>query len=370
MEFSCDSRYIISTLNSPLSTLLKQFPFHTPVPQGIGWWKGGFFMGETILCVVAAMVGAGFASGREIMRFFSQYGAFSWALVGFAALVTAWMLRRMLAMGGVHSRLEKGLLLLFSLAVGGGMTAAAGELWALTVPLRYARTMGSVITLALCLWLAGGSLRGMAWLGRVLLPFLLAVLVLCLRVPGVSPRRDVPMGEALLAVVSVMGYCGLNGMTAAGVIGGARPQREQNGISLAVGLLTALLLGLGNAALLPHAGALWDAPLPTVSLLRAYGKAGYYLSAAVLYLAASTTLIAVLRGLLTLYGPYLPRQKKAWIGLTVLAVSMLGFEDIVGTAYPALGWAFLVLLIMPARTRSVRRPYACAPGRPNGFPRR
>ena len=34
-------------------------------------------MGETILCVGAAMVGAGFASGREIMRFFSQYGAFS-----------------------------------------------------------------------------------------------------------------------------------------------------------------------------------------------------------------------------------------------------------------------------------------------------
>ena len=69
-------------------------------------------MGEIIFCAAAAMVGAGFASGREIMRFFSQYGAFSWALVIFAALVTAWMLRRMLALGGVQSRLGKGLLCL------------------------------------------------------------------------------------------------------------------------------------------------------------------------------------------------------------------------------------------------------------------
>lgn len=311
-------------------------------------------MGETILCVGAAMVGAGFASGREIMRFFSQYGAFSWALVAFASLVTAWMLRRMLAVGGVHSRLGKGLLLLFSLAVGGGMTAAAGELWALTVPLRYARTAGSVITLALCLCLAGGSLRGMAWLGRVLLPFLLAVLVLCLRVPGISRQKTFTLGEIALAAVSIVGYCGLNGMTAAGVLSGSWSRKEQNGISLAVGLLTALLLGLGNAALLPHAAALSDAPLPTVSLLRAYGKPGYYLSAAVLYLAASTTLIAVLRGLMTLVEPYIPRYRKPLVGLTVLTVSLLGFEDIVGIAYPALGWAYLILLVKREQSTACR----------------
>ncbi len=307
-------------------------------------------MGETILCVAAAMVGAGFASGREIMQFFSRFGAFSWALVAFAALVTAWMLRRMMMLNGVHSRLGKGLLCLFSLAVGGGMTAAAGELWALTVPLRYARTMGSVVTLALCLRLAGGSLRGMAWLGRILLPTLLAVLILCLRVPGASQSRSaVTFWEGIMAIVSVVGYCGLNGMTAAGVITGSRPGREQNGISLAIGLLTALLLGFGNAALLPHAESLSDAPLPTVSLLRAYGKPGYYLSAAVLYLAASTTLIAVLRELMTLAAPFIPRYRKALVGLAVLAVSLLGFGDIVGTAYPALGWAYLILLVTVSR---------------------
>ncbi len=348
------------TLNSQLSSIpsasypnhIKLRPLHTALPFGIGMKKGGFFMGETILCVGAAMVGAGFASGREIMRFFSRYGDFSWVLVLLAAAVTAWMIRRMLGPTGVQSGAGKGLLCVFSLAVGGGMTAAAGELWALTVPVRHARTLGSVATLMACLGLAGGSLRGMAWLGRMLLPFLLAALVLCLRLPGASPRKDVSMGETLLAVIPMVGYCGLNGMTAAGVLGGESLRQRRNGISLAVGLLTALLLGLGNAALLPHAAALRDAPLPTVTLLRAYGKTGHYLSAAVLYLAASSTLIAVLRELLKLSAPYLSKQKRPLAGLCVLAVSLLGFDDIVGKAYPVLGWAWLFLLFIRKRSKA------------------
>ena len=50
-------------------------------------------MGEIILCAAAAMVGAGFASGREIMQFFSVHGPFSWALAAFASCVTALMAR-------------------------------------------------------------------------------------------------------------------------------------------------------------------------------------------------------------------------------------------------------------------------------------
>ena len=59
---------------------------------------------------------------------------------------------------------------------------------------------------------------------------------------------------------------------------------------------------------------------------------------------SSTTLIAVLRELLTLAAPSIPRYRKSLIGLCVLSVSLLGFQDIVGTAYPVLGWAYLILL--------------------------
>ena len=60
-------------------------------------------------------------------------------------------------------------------------------------------------------------------------------------------------------------------------------------------------------------------------------------------------MIAVLRGLLTLTASFLPRQRKPLIGFFVLAVSLLGFQDIVGAAYPALGWAYLILLMIPSK---------------------
>ncbi len=302
------------------------------------------------------MVGAGFASGREIMQFFSRYGAFSWVLIVYAAGITFFMLRRMLTrrpMG--DSMMEKALLSLFFITVGGGMTAASGELWALTVPFPCARTAGRLITLAVCLRLAGGSLRGMAFLGRTLLPLLLAALLLCLRVPGDgSALPSVSGKEALTALVLVTGYCGLNGMTAAGVFcGDANPwmAKKRNHMALGCGLLTGLLLAAGNAALLPHAARLGDAALPTVTLLRAYGKTGYYLAAAVLYSASATTLIAVLRGLLTIMPLCLRRHEKSAVGLTVLAVSLLGFSEIVAAAYPALGWAYLIMILLPARKK-------------------
>ena len=298
------------------------------------------------------MVGAGFASGQEIMRFFSRYGAFSWVLVSFAAGVTVFMLRRMLAREADDWRAGRIMFCLFYLTVGGSMTAAAGELWALTVPVPYARTFGSVITLFGCLHLAAGPLKRLAWLGKALIPLLAAVMVLCLRIPGSGGERQaVTFPEGTLALISAAGYCGLNGMTAAGVLRGALPRQDRNRIALVTGFVTALLLALGNAALLPHAVLLRDAPLPTVMLLRAYGKMGYYLAAGVLYLAASTTLIAVLRGLLVIAAPYLQRNGKTLIGLTVMAVSLLGFGEIVGAAYPALGGVYLILQFQSKKDR-------------------
>lgn len=42
--------------------------------------------GGAIACV-GAVIGAGFASGREVVTFFSRYGAHSWWLILLSALV-------------------------------------------------------------------------------------------------------------------------------------------------------------------------------------------------------------------------------------------------------------------------------------------
>lgn len=306
---------------------------------------------RTVLCILGAFIGAGFASGREVMRFFTQYGTLSVPLILLTGCLISWVMRKALCDGIVSAdtRLPgRAILLLLFLAAGGGMTAAAGELWALTIPLRHARSMGMLFSLGCCMAASGRPERAMTALGYLLLPVLLLALTLCMRAPASPEMSPSAPGarDAAQAVAGCFAYAGMNGMLALGIMEKAgRDCSRRRNCRCAVwagGAVTALLL-LCNRALLPHA-ALRDEPLPLVVLLRVYGTEGYYLAAAVLYLAVITTLIAVLRGLRDRTARILPRFSCLVTGLAVAAVSLCGFERIVAVAYPVLGlmcfWLF------------------------------
>ena len=112
-----------------------------------------------VLCVTGAIIGAGFASGREIMTFFSEFGSFSWALVCLAVCAITLLICK---------------------------TMRCGAWVALTIPVRYARGMGMTLSLALCLLAIRRPLRLMEGLGRLLIPLLTVAFVLC---RGVAPAE-------------------------------------------------------------------------------------------------------------------------------------------------------------------------------------
>ncbi len=290
-------------------------------------------------CILGAMVGAGFASGREIMQYFSQWGHWSW---GFVALAWA-VMSALCCLASKGTGCKSGWLLLpLYIAVGGGMTAAAGELAALTLPVFHARTFGGLYTLLLCAFFSRRSLGAMAWVSRALLPLMLAAFLLCARIQGEGGAAPIFSWEELaLALLRLMGYCGMNVMLALPVI------REIKDRKRTLGLFCLLLLGLlaaGNAVLLPHGEAMKNAPLPVVELLRAYGKPGYYLSAAVLYLAVCTTLLSVLRGAREQLSETL-RHPMAASCLTCGVAAVVGFERIVAWAYPVFGYLAMGMLL-------------------------
>ncbi|MBR3109499.1 MAG: hypothetical protein IKH30_20265 [Clostridia bacterium] len=307
---------------------------------------------SAVFGIVSAMVGAGFASGREIMHFFSRFGPLSWALVMLAALFTCALISCLMetetaAPNGKTGRIVKICLLPLFAAAGGAMTAAAGELVALTVPLLYARFVGGLLTLCAGVVIARKPIVLLGVIGKILVPLLLLAFFFCLRLP-VEPaaKRSVPETYPLIALIQLVGYCGLNVTLSAGVIREAGQNcisGEKKKISLYTGIMIGLLLCAGNAALLPHADAQQHAALPVVTLLRNYGKVGFYLCAGVLYLAVLSTLAAILR---TMRGLFPPRVEHSilWAGLLCAVSSLLGFEEIVGLAYPALGWLGILLI--------------------------
>ena len=318
----------------------------------------------SVVTCLGAVVGAGFASGQEILQFFSRYGAVSWVgialscgvMTGFAAIL---MNRAQAFQAGslfelCQNALGKGgragqwaFQMLYAVT-GGAMLAAAGEIFALIWPWQYGYWIGVLYTLALVLYCVGGSIRPVEAAGVLMLPALLMILILAFSLPQGQEgalMETVPLPKAFSQAIA---YGALNITLAAAVL--METGRELNcrcrcRAVVWLGVSLAALLCLGNGALLRHPEAHHQA-LPFVQLLRPFGRLGYYLGAAGLYLAVLTTLLAAARGMTGLVRESFPKIPAAAItGAAMLLLSLGGFSGLVEKAYPILGYVCLGILL-------------------------
>ncbi len=327
---------------------------------------------DRALACIGAIIGAGFASGREIMAFFTQYGILSWALIGVAvATMSALFLltmRRLRAFGntgewcaiyenhpGWLRFLGEGCMLLLMAIIGGAMISASGELVALVLPVHGAYPLGTLATLMFSWILSQKSIKPLAAISGFLTLALLAAYLLVM-VNGsqagewVAIERPLRLPWVGRAFLSVIAYCCMNMAISLGVVCECAQTSVRKMCRTVVwfaAILTALLL-MCNYVLQQHP-ELQSAAFPIVQLLSRLGQGGFYLSALVLYLAVFTTSIAVLRTLRKMAECHLPQ--KWWQGAvtlgTPLLFSVIGFAGIVEGVYPAIGLVCLVFVFLP-----------------------
>ncbi len=154
--------------------------------------------GGVALALLSAIVGAGFASGSEVLCFFSRFGVAGWLGVLTACALMgacAYVMMRAAGVRGAASfpalyRAACGPWLARAAAVlygalmamsAGAMTAAFAELAALTLPIRDAYAAGFALAILLGVVCSRRDLALLSGLGRALLPLLLALLVLSSR---------------------------------------------------------------------------------------------------------------------------------------------------------------------------------------------
>lgn len=305
--------------------------------------------------MIGAVVGAGFASGREIASFFSSYGP--WGIVGIVAavVVIAFMALRIMqaseesAAGSRcwFSRLRTGLFAALLTVTGGTMLAAAGEVASLLLPVHGASILGTMCTMALGYWLAIREIRGLARVSQVLTACLVGVILSGWWIAPVSAVVvTAPVGLAQVPETLLRGLCygGLNMALAVPVLEEvsrtlSATQRKRC-VIIACSVLGMLLLA-GHAVLLRHPALISEA-LPFLRLTEALGLWGYGLSALSLYLAMLTTLTSCLRGLRAMLRP-------GWCVLLPLGVVPLGFSQAVEWLYPLLGAGCFLLLALDRR---------------------
>ena len=330
-------------------------------------------MTSVICCALALLggvIGAGFASGRELVRFFAIHGALAGA-AAVCALFTLYTLFLRLCtqmektgcsalpmlcrarLGERAGRLCAALFFLLCAVTGGVMLAACAELGALMLPVRHAYGFTLTLTLMVCLLLSAHGLCALALPGALLtfmMPFLLLRLL------------ALPMGEACFlpamtpdlpvrAAADGAAYGALNAAMLAGILPlllTLDTSRRKRAVQLFT-LLFALILLPGILVCRRHLPAILDQPLPFVYLSREMGM-GHMLVAACMYAAAVSTLLAMLSALALMMPKAGKHMRTALSGAACLLFSLAGFTPLVHSGYPVLGalcMALLILLCLP-----------------------
>ncbi len=326
---------------------------------------------QAALALTATVVGAGFASGREIMRFFTQYGAFSWIGCVLSALLLATFAALMgilagklgardistlcnRALGGVAGRVAACINGVLITVTAGAMLAAMGELMALALPIHHAWEIGVLFGLISSCWMAKRGLSALAAAGGWLMPVCLLLYGLLFGLPQESAQMAQAARTSAPAVWGVLplafAYAAMNASLGSGVLCEMGKSRDAGAVvrvsAIAGGMLLMLLL-LANATLSRHIGTLRDEALPAVVLARSLGATGYWLCLAAMMLAVLTTLVALMRTLLNMTQETLPAP-AVWpvTVLLPLLCGMTGFGALVGIAYPVLGVITALVFLM------------------------
>jgi len=318
------------------------------------------------LALVGAVIGAGFASGREVMRFFVQYGGWGYAGAALAAAAMGALALRVMRLaaqsgartfgdlsrnllGNAGGAVGAALFVALLAATGAAMLSGAGELAAIVLPIGPAYAAGYYGMMLCALLVAWRGMGGLAACGGALVPLCCCLYVPLIALPAAAEGVVLPPVAHWQALPMALSYAALNIALAAGLLCESGPELdggEQRRAALTGALALGSLLMLAVVTLRRGPGELRDAALPMVALAARLGKAGFYLVAGVLWLAMLSTLATALRGLF-MQMPARWSASMRWIapGGCCFALGLLGFDSLVGAVYPVLGWCAAGLIV-------------------------
>lgn len=330
------------------------------------------------MACVGAVIGAGFASGREIVTFFTRYDVHSWWLimlsVGSIMCLSALCMRRAAERGvtcwcGLYGnrpawvRHGAQLCAMLLMAItGGAMVSASGHMIELLWPSSWAYPIGAVGSLVLA-WIIGhGSLKPLSWIsGTLTALFLAAIVAVLANDPARQAVQLLPppnFAELLWAAVRAVAYAAMNLTLAIGVVCRCAKRSKRGICRLAAtfGLLLMALLFVSNYLYAKHPELLGES-FPIVRLLSLFGREGFVVSVVMMYLAIFTTLVAIVYAMRSAVEE---RVKEPFVRVLCtlgppLAISGVGFAGIVDGLYAPAGLICLAAVFLPLRGMRAKR---------------
>ncbi len=332
-------------------------------------WKLALQMGATY---IGTVVGAGFASGQEVLQFFTRFGAFAWLGISLATALFVLLGGFIMSLGrrpgaGTFgavsatllgrgaSRAVSGVLLLMLIGVTIAMVAGSGALLQEQMGLPF--IAGALLAVIITGATVVAGMRAILLANSVIVPSLLLFITVVFFVAGgqhagAVPPTDAPPGASpwLHAAAAAITYAGFNvglSLTVLVPLGRVAPRKRTLWSGAALGSL-----GLGGMLFLMHmlltanpSAVAFEVPMGRIAQTLPWPlRIGFLL---VLWGEIYSTLLANVYGIARelqslLRIPF--RAATTGVLFTALAACQIGFARIVSIGYPLFGYGALIIL--------------------------
>lgn len=334
---------------------------------------------------VGTVVGAGFATGQEILQFFTRYGASAVLTIGVASALFVWLgIKLMLTASEVGAKSYEDLNnLLFGKRIGNWvslfmlvtlfgvssvMLAGGGSVFAEQLHLPY--QAGLLITAFLAYMLLIRGINAIMAVNSIVVPFMAAFSLIMVWHTWGSPgdgnwlRLETDYSVQRIWFSPFL-YAAFNLAMAQAVLVPLGAQIKDRSVLLWGGICGAVCIGLmltaGHFALSAQMPGIAQFDIPMGNVIRRAGSLLQFLFVMVIYGEIFTTLLADVYGIALQLEQRFRMSYKTIVPMILLinyAFSQIGFKTLISSLYPLFGLLSLAWLFMMIRHRS-------GPPRPN-----
>ncbi len=327
---------------------------------------------------IGTIVGAGFATGQEILQFFTRFGYWGTITITLATALFIWLGTKMMLIaseikaasyedlnialfGKQYGRLISYFMMIVLLGVTSVMLAGAGAIFEEHWGLPY--QFGLLITAAICFFLLRKGMNAILTVNSIVVPFMLFFTALIIMHTFQSPGSDKFLTLSTdyspwAAWASPFLYVAFNLSLSQAVLVplGASVQNKKTIIagSWIGGIGIGFMLLAGHMALSSNMPGIQQFAIPMGGIAEQLGPYIQYIYIALIFSEIFTTLIADVYGL-TLQLHAQTKWVKELITFFILIicymVSQIGFGTLLSTLYPVFGFISLFWLALMVRRR-------------------
>ncbi|GGD56005.1 YkvI family membrane protein [Paenibacillus nasutitermitis] len=324
---------------------------------------------------MGTIVGAGFATGQEILQFFTRFGYLGAVTILLSTIIFIWLGAKMMLIasdikaksyedvnkqlfGKRFGRWVSHFMLVVLLGVNAVMLAGAGTIFTENWNISY--QTGLLITLVGCFFLVRKGMSAILTINSIVVPlmliFTLIIVVDTLNTPGASRWLILSSDYSPIAVwASPLLYAAFNlSMSQAVLVPLGAQVRDRKiiiGGAWAGGIGIGFMLIAGHMALSLYMPGIQQFAIPMGGIARELGHGLQWIYIILIFAEIFTTLVADIYGL-TLQLRERLNMSHTRITLIVLAIcyaaSQIGFGPLLSTLYPlfgliSLGWLYLLM---------------------------